>query len=302
MNKLSVALNLIRLLNENREVTSAMVAEDMEISLRTAQRYLLDMGSLPGVCYDEGRHVWYMSERYRVSDSYLRQDELAVLSGLFDYAEGILTSDYSVMLKQIKRKVISASNRENIIRFLKSDSIDFDKVAETFSALESHIQNRQEISFDYERSGKSYTVFPYRIMFGDGLWYLIAGKGGEIRKFSLDYIKVIRPTGVVYDDVPAGLDEAIDGAKSMFFDPAVKTQVTALMKPAMAEYLSRKQFFPDQKIEETLEDGSVVFTFSAGSHLECAKLCLPWLPAIRVKKPADMKLSFENILKDGLGM
>ncbi len=297
MNKLYVALNLIRLLNENRRVTSQMVAEDMNISLRTAQRYLSEMSYLPGVCYDDACHCWYMSDKYGLSESYLKQDELAVLSGLFDYAENILQNEYSGTLRRIKKKVISASNRENIIRFLKGDSIDFEKIADIFTELENCILMKQEISFVYEKNGKTYTVLPYRIIFSEGFWYLAAGKDGAIRKFSLDLMSGVKTTGKTYDSLPDGLDREIDGAKSIFFDPHNKRDVVCLMSKDMADYIRRKQFFPHQQTLEEPEDGSVRFGFVCGSALECFKLCVTWIPHIRIESPADFRDYFRDTLK-----
>lgn len=302
MNKLYVALNLIRLLNENRTVTSAIVADDMNISLRTAQRYLLEMSHLPGVCYDDARHCWYMTEKYGLSESYLKQDELAVLSGLFDYAENILNNDFSPVLRKIKKKVISASKRERVVRFLKQDSIEFDKIADIFAEIEGYIMNRQEISFLYSKNGKSYTIRPYRIIYGDGFWYLAGGKGGELRKFSLDLIKDIKPTGKLYDDVPEGLDNAIDEAKSIFFDASGKTAVECAMTHPMADYLRRKRFFPNQQILEEYDDLSVRFSFTVGSELECVKLCLEWLPHLRIISPAGYREYLSGILRKSFMM
>jgi predicted DNA-binding transcriptional regulator YafY len=302
MNKLYVALNLIRLLNENRTVTSTLVAEDMGISLRTAQRYLQEMSYLPGVCYDDARHCWYMAEKYGLSESYLKQDELAVLSGLFDYAENILNNEFSGTLRRIKKKVVSASARERVVRFLKQDSIEFEKIADIFAEMEGYIMNRQEISFLYSKNGKTYTVSPFRIIYGDGFWYLAAGKGGELRKFSLDLITNAKPTGKQYDSVPAELDTAIDEAKSIFFDASKKVTVECIMTHPMSDYLRRKRFFPNQKILEEYEDLSVRFSFSVGSPLECTKLCLEWLPHICIKSPDDMRSYFAGILKKSYEM
>lgn len=300
MNKLYVALNLIRLLNENRTVTSAIVAEDMGISLRTAQRYLLEMSHLPGVCYDDARHCWYMTEKYGLSESYLKQDELAVLSGLFDYAENILNNDFSPVLRKIKKKVISASKRERVVRFLKQDSIEFDKIADVFTETESYIMNRQEISFLYSKNGRIYTIKPYRIIYSDGFWYLAGGKGAELRKFSLDLMTDIKPTGRLYDEVPEGLDSAIDDAKSIFFDASGKIVVECTMAHPMAEYLRRKRFFPNQQILEEYDDLSVRFSFTAGSELECVKLCLEWLPHIRIVSPAGFRDYLTDILRQSI--
>jgi len=67
MNKLHVALNLLKLLNERKYVNSAVVAGELNVSIRTAQRYLCDLSSLPCVSYDEQKHIFYLVPDYPLS-------------------------------------------------------------------------------------------------------------------------------------------------------------------------------------------------------------------------------------------
>jgi len=64
MNKLNVALNLLKLLNERKKIDSALVAETLNVSIRTAQRYLGDLSSMPCVSYDEQSHKYGLVEEY----------------------------------------------------------------------------------------------------------------------------------------------------------------------------------------------------------------------------------------------
>jgi predicted DNA-binding transcriptional regulator YafY len=297
MNKLYVALNLIRLLNENRYVTSNIVADEFGVSVRTAQRYLNEMTYLPGVCCDEENHRWYLTDKYGLHDSYLKSDELAVLSGIFDYAESLLQSEYSDMLRKIKKKIITASNKENVVSFLKTDTVEFEKIASVFSEIESCILNKLEISFLYSKNDETYTVKPYRLIYSDGFWYMAGAKEkGEIRKFALDLIKNIRTTGVTFDDVAQGVGEEIQGAKSIFFDPHKKIKVECLMQSKLAGFLKRKSSFPYQEIMEEKENGDIVFSFQAGSPLECVKLCLEWIPHIKILSPHIVRDYFVDML------
>lgn len=297
MNKLYIALNLIKLLNENRYVTSSIVAEEFEVSIRTAQRYLNEMTYLPGVCYDEENHRWYLTDKYGLQDSYLKSNELAILSGIFDYAESLLQSDYSDMLKKIKKKIIAASNKENIVSFLKTDTVAFEKIAPVFTELENSILNRQEIQFKYSKNDEIYKVRPYRLIYSDGFWYLVGAKEkDEIRKFGLDLISDIQPTGNTYEEVPKGVEEEIQGAKSIFFDPHKKIMVECLMQSRLAGFLKRKKFFPYQEIIEEKDNGDIIFSFQAGSPLECVKLCLDWIPHIKIISPHVVRDYFVDML------
>jgi hypothetical protein len=71
MNKLNVALNLLKLLNERREIDSALVAGELNVSIRTAQRYLCDLSSLPCVSHDEQNHKFCIVPDYPLKKALL---------------------------------------------------------------------------------------------------------------------------------------------------------------------------------------------------------------------------------------
>lgn len=71
MNKLHVALKLLQLLNERKSIDSRIVANELGVSLRTAQRYLLDLSNLPCVVVNENSRVYSLSSDYKLKDSLL---------------------------------------------------------------------------------------------------------------------------------------------------------------------------------------------------------------------------------------
>ena len=70
MNKLDVALKLIKLLNERKCIDSNLVANELNVSLRTAQRYLCDLSSLPCVS-GESNHKYHLVPEYRLDSALL---------------------------------------------------------------------------------------------------------------------------------------------------------------------------------------------------------------------------------------
>lgn len=71
MNKLNVALHLLKLLNERKEIDSALVAGELGVSIRTAQRYLCDLSILPCVSFDEQNHKYSIVEEYPLKKALL---------------------------------------------------------------------------------------------------------------------------------------------------------------------------------------------------------------------------------------
>jgi hypothetical protein len=69
MNKLDVALKLLQLLNERQTVDSKLVSEELHVSLRTAQRYLVELSILPCVISRHNDHTYCLNPEYELKGS-----------------------------------------------------------------------------------------------------------------------------------------------------------------------------------------------------------------------------------------
>lgn len=68
MDKLNIALKLIQLLNERKSITSKTVAQELNVSLRTAQRYLAELSMLPCVMNLNNNHTYAINSEYKLSE------------------------------------------------------------------------------------------------------------------------------------------------------------------------------------------------------------------------------------------
>ena len=97
MNKLHVALKLLQLLNERKSINSKIVADTFHVSLRTAQRYLLELSNMPCVIVSaEGQDNNYgLAPGYKLRSTLLQADESEpVLYGLSkSHHEGMRLND-----------------------------------------------------------------------------------------------------------------------------------------------------------------------------------------------------------------
>lgn len=69
MDKLNIALKLIQLLNERKSITSKIVAEELNVSIRTAQRYLAELSMLPCVMNLNNNHTYAINSEYKLSEA-----------------------------------------------------------------------------------------------------------------------------------------------------------------------------------------------------------------------------------------
>lgn len=72
LNKLEIALKLLQLLNERKSIDSKLVAERLNVSLRTAQRYLLELSNMPCVITNEKEFRYYLNKDYKLHDSLVK--------------------------------------------------------------------------------------------------------------------------------------------------------------------------------------------------------------------------------------
>jgi hypothetical protein len=66
MNKLEIALKLLHLLNERKDIDSKIVASELNVSLRTAQRYLMELSALPCVTNQSNSHTYTLNTEYEL--------------------------------------------------------------------------------------------------------------------------------------------------------------------------------------------------------------------------------------------
>jgi predicted DNA-binding transcriptional regulator YafY len=289
MNKpamMDYALRLLRLLNERRELTSRVVAEEFDVDIRTAQRYLLHLSLLPCVVVDEKRHVYSLTSDYVFSDKILNASEMTMFIALVDYATHIFGAEHSKFLAGIKAQVL---REPGVYRIVKDEAIDLDKVADVQVALERFIKTREAVQFDYQKSGKRYTVEPYRILYHGGFWYLVGGHAGLVKKWNLDMIGKLRGMRRWYDEISEETREAIDGARSIWFNARPPERVTVEFDAEVGGYFLRKGFFPGQVVVEKLPGGGVVLSFDVHSEMDLREQLARWMPHFRVTAPGKYR-------------
>jgi len=276
------ALRLLRLLNERKTLTSRIVAEEFGVTIRTAQRYLLYLSALPCVIADEEKHTYSLTSDYVVSDKILNVSEMSLVCALIDYAVHIFGPEHSKFLTSLKNRIF---RMPDVYQLVKDESIDMEKVAAVQLDLERHIKNREVISFTYRKSGRRYTVEPYRILYTGGFWYLAARHDGTLKKFLLDMIEGLRPAGRTYKEIPESIRKALAEAHNPWFHDAPTDRVTVEFDAGVAHFFERKPFFPRQEIVERKGSGNLVLSFDAHNEMDLREHLARWMPYFRVLSP-----------------
>ncbi len=80
MNKLEIAIRLLQLLNERKTITSKVIADEFQVSLRTAQRYIRELSSLPCFVNNEKRNCYELYPNYKLKDALLNTSACDILA------------------------------------------------------------------------------------------------------------------------------------------------------------------------------------------------------------------------------
>jgi len=71
MNKLEVAIKLLRLINNRKIINSKIISEELNVSLRTAQRYLKELSTLPYIVSLDNNGNYEIYSDYKLKEAVL---------------------------------------------------------------------------------------------------------------------------------------------------------------------------------------------------------------------------------------
>ncbi|KAA0257288.1 WYL domain-containing transcriptional regulator [Deferribacter autotrophicus] len=298
MNKLYTALRLIRLLNERKKINSKIVAEELEVSIRTAQRYLQELQVLPGITYDENDKSYKLLENYRFEGTILSQTELYYINALFDFISRDLNEVSAKYIENLKKKIFHLNSLTSPVSFLYVDNVEFDKISPVLSKLEQAIKDKQRIKFFYKRYNRDYTVNPYKIVLSEGFWYLVGEHDDVLKKFLVDQIEKLNLLDSFF--VPKmDVDKLLNSANNIWFSEDEKDDVVIKVDKIVADYFRRKKCLTGQIIESDLGDGLVV-RFTVFNDSDFIYQIIRWAPYIEVISPKKYKEVLREYLINSL--
>lgn len=79
MNKLEVAIKLLQLLNERKTITSKVIADELNVSVRTAQRYIQELSVLPCFVSHQDNNTYELYSDYKLKEALLNTSLCEIL-------------------------------------------------------------------------------------------------------------------------------------------------------------------------------------------------------------------------------
>jgi predicted DNA-binding transcriptional regulator YafY len=291
MKQLSIAIGLIKLLNNHKKIDSNIVAKEFNVSIRTAQRYLTELSCSFPVYTEEGERnklEYSLMEKVNIENSLLNNEESFIISALLDYAKSVLSEDNEKVLDIIKNKIFHVSSNYQPYFIMDKKALDFKKIAKVSSSLKKYIQEKRIINIYYERTKKNYTLEPYKMIYWSGFWYLLGKHEENVKKFVLDYIKQIKPSRNFYDKIPENFEKQLKGSDNIWFDDKTE-EVEVKIDKFIANYFKRKNILRSQKIIKENKNKTLFLKFCVSNEKDLFHQIIPWIPYVKIIKPKKYK-------------
>ena len=276
---------LIRL-NEGMALEPKALAEEFQVHPRTIQRDLNErFAYLP--LKKEG-NAYRLENFYlgKLTTSDIRQ--FAAIAGI----KGLFPSLDNGFLKSVLDATVSQAYLVKGHRY--EDTKTFEHL---FAPLETAILQHKLIGFTF--SGKPrHDVAPYRLLNHKGIWYLAAVDDDKLKSFRLSGISAFVPSeqGFTPD---AAIQQRVAEEDSIWFTPS-KREVVLKIDAAIAHYFQRRQVLPEQQIDKTLEDGSLIISARIGHEMQVLPIVRYWIPHVHIISPEELRQTVVQTLTEYL--
>jgi len=284
-------LSILTKLSNSELPTTKELASEFGVGIRTIQNDIKRLEYSFPIERTADKKLKFV-DGYSLKRTTLNSDEMMILNLALSQFDDV--ADIDRIKSRIFKKLLN-SNFTNPY-FIKQDDIeDIEIESPLIEFLEKKIQDREIVRLKFQNNEKE--VEPYKIANFDGFWYLFAKdlEDGKIKTFDMEKIKDIYPSGKYYKITHKQIHMLLNRVHSSFFQDGVSFVIRVKVYSEIAQYFKRKDFLESQKIEEELEDGSLIVSFEVSHDEDVDNIIKSWLPHIEVIEPKRYR---EKIYKE----
>lgn len=291
-------LYILNKLDRGGKVSTRELSKVFNVSVRSVQRdlELLNMAGFPLAPSDKGVHCF--AEGFSLKKLMLSKEEASLLSFLYEVAKS-LGRNFEESFGGLLKKVLTKET-EPMFYAKIPEGIKLDKQFPFMKDLEYAIGNHRKIEVDYqtEKKHKSFIIHPFKIIFFDSFWYLLARSDEDERiiKLSLENIKGIKVLGAHFE-VPGNLKAMLDESVNIWFTDQRNKRVVLKVDREAAKFFKGKKYLPLQKIIKENKDGTLVIEAKVSHDMEVAPTVFLWIPYVKVISPKKLSRDIKIIIK-----
>ncbi|WP_157803894.1 YafY family protein [Acidovorax sp. 69] len=275
--------HILAQLHQGGAIDKHRLAQDFQVNVRTIER---DLGErLYGIAERtvEGRLQMTLAARATIPVSHL--DTYARLVG----AEHLFPdSSVHYLLEQLEAQ--QSAQYPLLIQSMPNE--DLQGHGSQFALLQRAIEQQYECCFTYK--AKHRQVQPYRLIHKNGVWYLAAVEGLQLKTFSVALIQSLQPDEARHFTPDPQHHGYINRKDDVWFT-ASTTEVLLRVDSETAHYFVRRAILPEQQHRKDA-DGSLLVTTHVSHLSQLLPVVRYWLPHVRILQP----LAWHQTLVHGL--
>lgn len=316
MNKLDCYQQLHRIFSGRKtSIKKATLAEKLECSERTIERYLDDMRDLfqAPLVYNQNLRGWHydpeLSGQFELPGLWLTASDIQSLFLLLEmlnrYSHGAINEELASISDQIKALLkargVSYDQLQDKIRILPQGQrvIPDHRLSHCLSSLLD--KRRLNLSYqDFNGNTSQREISPQRLIYYRDNWYLDAycHLRNSLRSFALARINQLSAHKTASKAVaPEQLDEHFRQGYGVFAGVATHTAVLRCLPP-IAHDIAQQQWHSQQQGEWQGQDYLLSLPYS--DHRELILDILKYTPNITVEAPAELQQQVRQRLEQGL--
>jgi len=284
---LSILLDILNRLYLGEKISTSIIEQNYEVTIRTAQRYI-------NYLKESGFNLSKSGKFYSI-DVVLDDEKEMLFEAINSIAKNSgIYEEIKPILKKLK--LISEEN----VFYSKTDIEKIENLA-VFRDIERAIKNRNLLTISY-KTDKTYTatIKPLKISNFEGFWNLnVLNTKDKYKTYhlkSIQKIEILKENFEVKEEILKNLDKAIN----IWFDPTKKPFLVELfIDKNIGKYFERIPISKTQQIIKS-DDGNATIYLTITDEREIVKTIKMWIPKIRVISPNSLKEKIEKELREYL--
>ena len=295
MNKISAIIFILNKLDCG-EVTTKGLAEELNVSTKSIQRYIREIENAEFPLYNPQKGAYAFVEGFSLQKMLLSDTEAGLLVLLNSFVDSLKNKKIDKSFDMFKKRILSEHADSPF--FIKFQSGLKYEINEKTKTIEKAIKEQEYITIESVYNKKLQNLKPIKIAYFEGFWYLICllGHKNKVLKYNIDNIKTITATNK-YFEITSDINKILKESTNIYFEMERKIKVTLSVAQKAAKYFKVKEYFPLQKITKENKDGSLILECKIAKEEEILPTIFHWLPHIKVVEPKWLDDQVREILK-----
>lgn len=270
-------------LHQGAAIDKHRLAQDFRVNVRTIER---DLGErLYGIAERTAEGRWQLTLAARATIPARHLGTYARLVG----AEHLFPD---ISLRYLLEQLEAQQPAQTALLVQSMPNEDMQGHGPQFALLQRAIEQQYECCFTYK--AKHRHVQPYRLIHKNGVWYLAAVEGLQLKNFSVALIQSLQSDEASHFTPDPQHHDYINRKGDVWFT-ASTTEVLLRVDSEIAHYFVRRAILPEQQHRKDADDSLLVTT--RVSHLsQLLPVVRYWLPHVRILQP----LAWHQTLVQGL--